>query len=216
MLLQWSEPSKWVNTSKFKLSLLWWQGAYLQYDELNNFHFHVMFLSVLTTPSVTFVKGAEMDASQQFWVSEDLLEHLLPMLDLTTLMTIASVNPLVVSLLSRPPMWCQLLKRTCQFPYAEEYDGVAGWTQEVCSSILLKAPMIANILNMIECPCRTGPCVSTVSPASSIEVLEDRQGSRYFRYFFRPHWKILLMELKIAVAMLGRWINLEEVGRSLD
>ena len=110
-----------------------------------------MFLSVLTKPSVTFVKGAEMDASQQFWVSEDLLEHLLPMLDLPTLAAIASVNPLVVSLLSRPSMWCQLLKRTCQFPYAEEYDGVAGWTQEEYSSILLKAPMIANILNMMEC-----------------------------------------------------------------
>ena len=38
-----------------------------------------------------------MDASKQFWVSEDLLEHL-PMLDLTTLEAIASASLLVVSL----------------------------------------------------------------------------------------------------------------------
>ena len=66
---------------------------------INNFHFHIMF-RVLANPSVSFERATDMEASQQFWMSEDLLEHLLPMLDLPTLMTIAYVNPLVVSLLS--------------------------------------------------------------------------------------------------------------------
>ena len=97
-----------------------------------------------------------MDASQQFWVSEDLLEHLLPMLDLPTLVAFASVNPLVVSLLSRPQRWRQLLKRIYQFPKAEEvkekeWYSVEAWLEKEYFYIPLKAPMIANILNMMEC-----------------------------------------------------------------
>ena len=70
---------------------------------INNFHFHIMF-RVLANPSVSFERATDMEASQQFWMSEDLLEHLLPMLDLSTLEAIASADPLVVSLLSRSPM----------------------------------------------------------------------------------------------------------------
>ena len=92
-----------------------------------------------------------MDASQQFWMSDDLLEHLLPMLDLPTLANIASVNPLVVSLLSRPQRWLQLLKRTYQLPTAEEYYGVGKWPLEEHFSIRPKAALIANILNRMEC-----------------------------------------------------------------
>ena len=43
-----------------------------------------------------------MGAIQEFWMSEDLLEQLLPMLDLSTTLALASVNPLAVSLLCRP------------------------------------------------------------------------------------------------------------------
>ena len=53
-----------------------------------------------------------MDASQQLWVSDDLLEHLLSMLDLPTMVAFASVNPLAVSVLSRPTMWRRFFKRT--------------------------------------------------------------------------------------------------------
>ena len=53
-----------------------------------------------------------MDAIQEFWMSEDLLEQLLPMLDLPTTVALASVNPLAVSLLSRPLAWRRFLKRS--------------------------------------------------------------------------------------------------------
>ena len=78
------------------------------------------------------------------------------MLDLTTLETIASASLLVVSLLSRPQRWLQLLKRTYQFPNAEEvkekgWYSVEAWLEKEYFYIPLKAPMIANILNMMEC-----------------------------------------------------------------
>ena len=78
------------------------------------------------------------------------------MLDLTTLETIASASLLVVSLLSRPQRWLQLLKRTYQFPNAEEvkekgWYSVEAWLEIEYFHIPLKAPMIANILNMMEC-----------------------------------------------------------------
>ena len=60
-----------------------------------------------------------MDASKQFWVSEDLMDHLLPMLDLSTLEAIASADPLVVSLLSRSPMWQIFENPNCLFPPLE-------------------------------------------------------------------------------------------------
>ena len=82
---------------------------------INNFHFHIMF-RVLANPSVSFERATDMEASQQFWMSEDLLEHLLPMLDLPTMSNFASVNPLAVSVLSRPSMWRHFLERTYQ-PY---------------------------------------------------------------------------------------------------
>ena len=53
-----------------------------------------------------------MDAIQEFWMSEDLLEQLLPMLDLPTTLALASVNPLAVFLLCRPLAWRRFLKRS--------------------------------------------------------------------------------------------------------
>ena len=96
-----------------------------------------------------------MDASQQFWMSEDLLEQLLPILDLSTIVALASTNPLAVSLLSRPPLWRQFLFRLTQHgemciiwggacprscPNYDEEDSTSVYKQ--------KAPMIADILKI--------------------------------------------------------------------
>ena len=53
-----------------------------------------------------------MDAIQEFWMSEDLLEQLLPMLDLPATVAFASVNPLALSVLFRPLAWRRFLKRS--------------------------------------------------------------------------------------------------------
>ena len=82
-----------------------------------------------------------MDASQQIWMSEDLLEHLLPMLDLPTMKNLASANPLAVSVLSRPLMWRRILKRTTE-------DG--HWQNDELESFRQDAPMIADLLKMLE------------------------------------------------------------------
>ena len=89
-----------------------------------------------------------MDASQQLWVSDDLLEYLLSMLDLPTMVAFASVNPLAVSVLSRPTMWRRFFKRTYHMnmntkSFQEEANEVIKARQ--------KAPMIADILKMMEC-----------------------------------------------------------------
>ena len=42
-----------------------------------------------------------MEAMQKFWVNEDLLEHLMPMMDLPSTLALASVNPLVQSVTYR-------------------------------------------------------------------------------------------------------------------
>ena len=90
-----------------------------------------------------------MDASQQFWLSDDLLEHLLPMLDLPTMKNLASVNPLAVSVLSRPPMWRRILKRTYQRGLS--YDPIDGdWPREELESFRQEAPKIADLLKMLE------------------------------------------------------------------
>ena len=89
-----------------------------------------------------------MDASQQIWMSEDLLEHLLPMLDLLTMKNFASANPLAVSVLSRPPMWRQILKRTYQPGLL--YHPIGDWEREEIKSFRQDAPMIADLLKMLE------------------------------------------------------------------
>ena len=53
-----------------------------------------------------------MAAVQEFWLSEDLLEYLLPTLDIPTTWAFASVNPLALSILSRPLPWRRFLKRS--------------------------------------------------------------------------------------------------------
>ena len=89
-----------------------------------------------------------MDASQQFWMSEDLLEHLLPMLDLPTLVNFASANTLAVSVLSRPPMWGQFLKRTYQPTKCEQKEW--EWEENEIKRFQQKAPLIAHLLKMME------------------------------------------------------------------
>ena len=65
-----------------------------------------------------------MDATQEFWMSEDLLEHLLPMLDLASTLNLAFVNPLVVYLLSRPAAWHHFLERSYQptYLFSQEFE----------------------------------------------------------------------------------------------
>ena len=124
-----------------------------------------------------------MDASQQFWMSEDLLEQLLPMLDLPTIVALASTNPLAVSLLSRPPLWRQFLFRLTQHgemciwseacprscPKCDEED-------RYCTIVYKqKAPMIADILKMMECQeSRLLDFVEHISQAFPVD--EDDEG----------------------------------------
>ena len=123
-----------------------------------------------------------MDASQQFWMSEDLLEQLLPMLDLPTIVALASTNPLAVSLLSRPPLWRQFLFRLTQhgemciiwseacprsFPNCDVEDSTSVYKH--------KTPMIADILEMMECQeSRLLEFVDHISQAFPVD--EDDEG----------------------------------------
>ena len=72
----------------------------------------VSFFGSFKGVSVIVLEGTKMDASQQFWMSEDLLEQLLPMLDLSTTVAFASVNSLALSVLFRPLKWRRFLKRS--------------------------------------------------------------------------------------------------------
>ena len=51
-----------------------------------------------------------MEATKKFWGNEDLMEHLLFMLDLPSIVALASINPVVVSLVQRSPLWTHLLR----------------------------------------------------------------------------------------------------------
>ena len=131
-----------------------------------------------------------MDASQQFWMSEDLLEQLLPMLDLSTIVALASANPLAVSLLSRPPLLRQFLFRLTQhgemcINYAIIRGGACprscpNYDEEDSTSVYKqKAPMIADILKMMECQeSRLLEFVEHISQAFPVD--EDDEGR--FRY----------------------------------
>ena len=64
---------------------------------------------------------------QRFWVTEDLLEHLLPMLDLPSTHALASANPLALAILEKsPPLWQQLLHRSWQL-FLKDFQNVAPY-----------------------------------------------------------------------------------------
>ena len=55
-----------------------------------------------------------MEAMKKFWMTEDLLEHLLPMLDLHSNLALASASPLALSLIKHPLLWQQLQSSSWQ------------------------------------------------------------------------------------------------------
>ena len=148
-----------------------------------------------------------MDASQQLWVSDDLLEHLLSMLDLPTMVAFASVNPLAVSVLSRPTMWRRFFKRTYHMnmntkSFQEEAKEVIKARQ--------KAPMIADILKMMECQeSRLLDFVEHISQAFPVD--EDDEG----RFPYGGEIKLSLGENSRTISPAG-FMYLEYVVSHLD
>ena len=84
-----------------------------------------------------------MAAVQEFWFSEDLLEYLLPMLDIPTTYAFASVNPLALSILSRPLPWRRFLKRSFKPTRMSKLDLRTGMSKQD-----LENAMIADLLRM--------------------------------------------------------------------
>ena len=84
-----------------------------------------------------------MAAVQEFWLSEDLLEYLLPMLDIPTTWAFASVNPLALSILSRPLPWRRFLKRSFKPTRMSKLDLRTGMSKQD-----LENAMIADLLRM--------------------------------------------------------------------
>ena len=84
-----------------------------------------------------------MAAVQEFWLSEDLLEYLLPMLDIPTSWAFASVNPLALSILSRPLPWRRFLKRSFKPTRMSKLDLRTGMSKQD-----LENAMIADLLRM--------------------------------------------------------------------
>ena len=60
---------------------------------------------------------------QIFWMTEDLVEHLLPMLDLPSTHAIASTSPLALSLVKRPLVWKQLLQSSWKL-FCKDFNNV--------------------------------------------------------------------------------------------
>ena len=151
-----------------------------------------------------------MDASQQFWMSEDLLEQLLPMLDLSTTVALASANPLAVSLLSRPPLWRQFLFRLTQHG-----EMCIMWLRSCpnCTSTSVykqKAPMIADILKMMECQeSRLLDFVEHISQAFPVD--EDGEG----RFPYGGEIKLSLGENSRTISPAG-FMYLEYVVSHLE
>ena len=101
-----------------------------------------------------------MDATQEFWMSEDLLEHLLPMLDLVTTLNLAFVNPLVVSLLRRPAAWHHFLERSYkpanlfpqEFEVSQQITLLLKMMEDDEEQLLLH--LLDFICEMFKMPCR--------------------------------------------------------------
>ena len=74
-------------------------------------------------PVSAFVQqGSKMEAMQKFWMTEDLLEHFLPMLDLPSTLALASISSLTLSLIKRPLLWQQLLQSSWQLFVKDFYN----------------------------------------------------------------------------------------------
>ena len=63
-----------------------------------------------------------MKAMQEFWMNEDLLELLLSMLDLASILALASVCPLALELIKRPLVWHHLLRTSWQLILKDSFD----------------------------------------------------------------------------------------------
>ena len=63
-----------------------------------------------------------MEATQKFWMNEDLVEHILPMLDLPSTLALASISSLALSLIKRPLLWQHLLDSSWQLFVKDFYN----------------------------------------------------------------------------------------------
>ena len=141
------------------------------------------------------------------------------MLDLSTIVALASTNPLAVSLLSRPPLlrqflfrltqhgemciiWSEACPRSC--PKCDEED-------RYCTSVYKqKAPMIADILKMMECQeSRLLDFVEHISQAFPVD--EDDEG----RFPYGGEIKLSLGENSRTISPAG-FMYLEYVVSHLD
>ena len=90
-----------------------------------------------------------MDVMKKFWASEDLMEHLLPMLDLPSTLALASVNPLVISLVQRTLIWKHLLKTSWQL-FLEDFTKVDKMI-ELLKMMKDPEPFLLDFLEYICC-----------------------------------------------------------------
>ena len=142
-------------------NLDWWGRLFTEslslsitFQHLNNF----------STLSVVIWPRENMDVMKKFWASEDLMEHLLPMLDLPSTLALASVNPLVISLVQRTLIWKHLLKTSWQL-FLEDFTKVDKMI-ELLKMMKDPEPFLLDFLEYI---CRNVPLIGLI-----IEVGEHR------------------------------------------
>ena len=63
-----------------------------------------------------------MKAMENFWMNKGLLEHLLSMLDLASILAVASIRPLVLQLIKRPLLWQHLLRNSWQLILKDSFN----------------------------------------------------------------------------------------------
>ena len=80
-----------------------------------------------------------MDAQKSFWKSPDLLSQLLPFLDLSSILNLANLFPLIPQLLQRRAFWRDLISRNID-------DGEGFWED------YQKVVQLVGILKMMERP----------------------------------------------------------------
>ena len=78
--------------------------------ESNNFPLSQWPFSVLTPVSAHWT--AKQLRMEKFWSSEDLVEELLPFLDLASVSALASIHPLTLALIERDVVWQAILLKT--------------------------------------------------------------------------------------------------------
>ena len=140
-----------------------------------------------------------MDAVQKFWVMEDLVEQLLPMLDLPSTQAFVSVNPLALAILEKSyPLWQHLLHRSWQL-FLKDFQNVALIT-DLLKMMKDPDPLLLSCLEYI---CQSSPFRVSSFPGKIILRLGDN-------YRVVTPWCFTLMQGMVA-RMESRMMVVEEL-----